>query len=141
MFNDNFGVALDLGYTSTNFKGLKSDLTAAPDHKTNAFGAGLSGLYSLKITDKFFYTPSLRLGFASGKEWDDIDNAPETKTTTISAGLELLGFEFRPSCHWGLTLGFGGINWSNEKVKDGDTTSNLNLGIINGTEVGFKYYF
>ncbi len=129
MFNDNWGVALDLGfgYAKNN------------DNKLTTIGVGLSGLYSMKITDKFFYTPSLRVGFEN--ETPKMGDVKGLKTTNIGAELDFLKFEFRPSCHWGITAGFGTLAFVSSKVEDADD-STISGGLdLSNTEVGFKYYF
>ncbi len=129
MFNDNWGIALDVTY------GLDKD----NGKEDTAMGVGLSGLYNLKITDKFFYTPSLRVGFASETNKEHKEKVYEG--TVIGAELDFLKFELRPSCHWGFTFAFGTLDVSSAKVKDDDDSTlrgGLNLG---RTAVGFKYYF
>lgn len=132
MFNDNWGIALDLGFAME--KGLEGD-----NYKNTRFGAGISGLYVMKITDKFFYTPTVRVGFDSGK--DKYDDTTLYEDTNINGRLEFLKFEFRPSCHWGLNVAFGSADLNINKVKDADdSTLTGNLG-LDRTRVGFKYYF
>ncbi len=130
MFNDNWGIALDLGFEYAKNDGVKP----------SNFGVGLSGLYVMKITDKFFYTPTLRIGFKTG---DAVfgEEAGAEDMTWINGTLEFLKFEFRPSCHWGITAAFGGATIESAKQKDADdATLTGGLG-VNNTTVGFKYYF
>ncbi len=130
MFNDSWGIALDLGYSLER------------KNKVNhtVMGAGLSGLYVMKITDKFFYTPSLRVGY--NMLFSDPDKGDKfNESSVIGASLNFMAFEFRPSCHWGFTLGFGSLDFAMSKKKDADDSkyeAALNVG---HTAVGFKYYF
>ncbi len=131
MFNDNWGLALDLNYS----------LDRADKNNDIVMGAGLSLLHVVKITDKFFYTPALRVGYAMG--WTKLHNVDKKQNEASAFGgrLDFLKFEFRPSCHWGLTFGFGSLNLVSSKPKDADKsilTGGLNL---TDTKVGFKYYF
>lgn len=134
MFNDNFGLALDLNYGFA-----KAGTDAMPNMEVTTFGAGLSGLYSLKITDKFFYTPSLRVGFNSLK--GEQTGVADAKFTNIGVGLNFLGFEFRPSCRWGFTTNFGSVSYDNLKPEHGDSSSVITAGVLNNVGVGFKFYF
>lgn len=130
MFNDNWGIALDVNF----------GLNRANKVNHTTYGAGLSGLYVMKITDKFAYTPGLRLGFGMGQ--DKAEKVPATnKFTEFGVQGQFLKFEFRPSCHWGITAAFGGLYVNSLKSKDADKCT-LTGGLdVKNTEVGFKYYF
>ncbi len=131
MFNDNWGIALDLNY----------GLTRQDKANNIVMGAGLSGLYVMKITDKFFYTPALRVGYAMA--WTKVKDVDDklNEGSAFGGSLDFLKFEFRPSCHWGLTFGFGSLNVVSSKPKDADkSTLNGEFNLAN-TTVGFKYYF
>jgi opacity protein-like surface antigen len=135
MFNSNWGIALNLNY------GLSRE------NKVNdvVMGGGLSGLYVMKITDKFMYTPALNLGYGMGyTEYKDADNkkVKESEYTVMGGSLDFLKFEFRPSCHWGITAGFGSLYVKSSKPDETGAKSTLTGGLnLTDTTVGFKYYF
>lgn len=131
MLNENWGVTLDGVYSHTKIGDASSD----------SFGVGVGALYVCKLGEKFFYTPNVRLGYGQS----DVAVGTEGATAKLNAfgvNLNVLAFEFRPTTRWGLTLGFGGLQYSNSKVKDADSSTNsFGLNIANTTAVGFKFYF
>jgi hypothetical protein len=130
MFNSNWGLALNLNY-GLNRVNKANDVV---------MGAGLSGLYVMKITDKFMYTPALNLGY--GMSYTQNKKVKENEASVMGASLDFLKFEFRPSCHWGLTAGFGSVYANSAKPDVAGAKSTLTGGLdLTNTTVGFKYYF
>lgn len=132
MFNENWGASLQVLFGSNKVGDLKS----------SAFGAGLSGFYVMKITDKFFYTPTLGVSYLGGKVKETVENVTlEAKVSNIGVGLEFMKFEFRPSCHWGMTASFGSLSYNMENP-EGDKNNTNTFGLnVGQAAVGFKYYF
>ena len=127
MLNDNWGLMLDLGYSY-----LKEKEDGQGESKANAFGGGLGAVYKCRITDMFYFAPTVRVGYMRAKE---------TKVNTIDANLNFLRFELRPSAHWGFNFNFGGLGFENVKPKSGDAANAFGLTIGNSANVGFTYYF
>ncbi len=140
MFNEHWGLALDLGYTYIGEKWDDEEMDSG-----HAFGLGVSGLYMLKIADKFYFAPTCRIGFMSGKvlNMNGMEDMLDTgdQNTVISADLNLLRFEFRPNHHWGFNLGLGGFGITSVKFEDEDRVNNISFNVMNSAVVGLKYYF
>lgn len=129
MLNDNWGLMLDLDFSTMSTKADGVD--SVTDYSW--FGGGIGAIYKLQIVDKFFYAPTLRVGFAAESEGD---------LTDITANLNFFRFEFKPSCNWGLNFNFGGIDFLNRSIKDvDDSYTEFGLNVFNATAVGFTYYF
>lgn len=139
MFNEHWGVAIDLGYTY-----IGETWDDGETESGHAFGLGVSGLYMLKIVDKFYYAPTLRVGFTSGRVnmngLEDMFGMGD-KNTVIGADLNFVRFEFRPSHRWGFNLGLGGLGITSFKFEDQDRINNISFNIVNGATIGMKYYF
>lgn len=128
MLNDNWGLTLDLGYATKSEKedGEKSVT------EYNTFGFAVGAIYKYRIVDKFFFAPTLQVGYARENE---------AKINEIGADLNFLRFEVRPSCHWGFNVNFGGLSYLNTKAKGADAANAFGLSIARGANVGFNYYF
>gem|GEM_PF-2686250 len=140
MFNDRWGIMLDGMYGDFGYK-----LDGESRQSASAWGVGLGGVYKLKINDLFYYAPTLRVGYVSGDSGYFVGSLEQNDVTVngISAGLNFLRFELRPSCRWSLNFGFGGLSWANAKADADDAVAvnrfDFNLGST--TSVGFTYYF
>ena len=138
MFNKHWGMAFDISYT---YGGLTSD---GWDDGGHAFGAGVSGLYMLRITDKFFYAPYARVGFSAGQASMNLGGyiTDTIDMFTFSTYLSALNFEFRPNSHWAFNLGLGGVGFQVYKLYDAsDVMFNLSADLVKSARIGLKYYF
>ncbi len=129
MLNDNWGITLGLEYSMDKTKADGEDAVT----NSSLFGVALGAIYKYQIVDKFFYAPTVKVGYSKENEGD--------KDSVIEANLNFLRFEYRPACHWGFSLGFGGLGYTNTKPKGGDAENKFGLNVLDQTTVGFTYYF
>lgn len=132
MFNDNWGMTLDLGY-SYNKTTTPEEGADDRESKMQFIGAGLGVQYFCNIAGDFYYAPNARVGY---------QRETESKYNKMSADINFLAFEFRPSDHWGFNINLGGIGYEYSKFKDLDDAGNaFGLTVGNAAQIGFKYYF
>lgn len=128
MFNDNWGITLGLKYSTASQKIDGGD----SETDFSRFGVALGAIYKYQIVDNIFYAPTFKVGY---------ENESESKSNNITAKLDFLRFEYRPACHWGFNLNFGGLSFNNFSPDEGDSTNNFKFNVGVSTEVGFTYYF
>lgn len=127
VLNDKWAVGIGLGYMETKPEG---------GDKRSMFGFEPSLIRTVRIADWFYYTPSVYVGVAFGKEGD-------AKATVIDGGIKPLSFELRPSSQWGFSFSAGDLSYTNTKPKDGDSTGEFNFDInsISNFETSVRFYF
>lgn len=110
-------------------------LGANEGNLTHSVEFGPEIAYYARLCDKFYYVPSLFLGFA-------YTHVADISGVGFEVGLGLGSFEFRPTKHFGLALNLLTFSYAYQHYNDWDangSTIGLRLGI--SPSVGVRYYF
>lgn len=115
-FADNFRIGADL---SLNFADNGGIFTLSP-----------SFAYYVELLDNFYYTPEITIGggFIAGKN---------LALGTFSLGINLIGFEFKPLKHIGISVN---VDNSSYIFMPKDSSSSVHFAILPSVALGFRYY-
>lgn len=130
------GANLELGFFAADrFKigvnaGYEVNVTGDPVH---ALTVGPEFSYYVRLCDRFYYVPSIEVAFAYSRSYSE-------NLFGFGVGLSLLGFEFRPTQHFGLSvdmLSFNYVYLAYRSIGAHNITGSLGF----SPTVGLKYYF
>ncbi len=123
-----------IGYYGTSYKDS--------DAKSGAFVIQPLARKYWGINDKLFIfgQASVPLTFGTNTDTSGFD------TDFTSYGVEIApGLDYFVSDHWSFETQFGVLGWNGTSIKDGDSTSDfqigLNSGLLSGVRFGVKYVF
>lgn len=121
---DKFKVGAGIGYTLSIAGATSHVLTVCPNVA-----------YYVRLCNNFYYTPAFEFGLAYG-------HSAGLDGIGFGLGLSIVGFEFRPSQHFGLSVNLVSLSYAFLSYPDYGVNSNgvtFNLGV--NPSVGVKYYF
>ncbi len=145
-FADNWKIGASLGYSLTSQPTEKTDDKWLKD-RVNLVAIGPSISYYLRITDKFYYTPSFGIFCAIGNYKSDVSHSVTHKQACagFAMGLEMGSFEFKPTSRWGIAVDMVSLSFSDTKVKEDSDHYAWNMGTSFSfgisPSVGINYYF
>lgn len=152
--SSNYNLGPQLGYfladgleaiAGFGFTGSKSDNGGGFETKSNGFALNIGIRKYKMIEDNFGIYGGVGFGISSNKTENINPGPPVLTTTTENSGMNSglnAGLTFWPTEHWGLTAGFGVLNYSTTKTKGTSVeSSNLRFGLMNGMSFSLSYYF
>ena len=119
---DRFKIGINAAY--------EVNVTGDPVH---ALTVGPEFSYYVRLCDKFYYVPSFEVAFAYSRSYSE-------NMFGFGVGLSLLGFEFRPTQHFGISvdmLSFNYVYLTYKSLSAHNITGSLGF----SPTVGLKYYF
>jgi len=94
--------------------------------------------YYVRLCDKFYYTPSFEICFLYAHAYK---NHISVDGFGFGLGLSVVGFEFRPTSHFGMSVNLLSVDYVYEYVDRDYSANNLTFKLGVNPTVGVKYYF
>ena len=113
-----------------NFR-VGADLSLSIVEELTTFTVESAFSYYVKLVDKLYYTPELRIG-------GGLAASDGYSTGLFSLGLDLFALEFKPSNRIGLSVSL--VNMSFIALPEVEINT-FNFNLISSPQFGFRYYF
>lgn len=152
MDNLKLGAALGIGVATTPttyFNGKGDEVDAIDTDFTFSLGIGVN--YYLELFPAVYYTPGLWFGGHIGSRSEHQRLGGEVIKYTlsgVSARVDMLAMEFRPTPHLGFSVNAGGFVWDldsvtydDKDVRSSNTDSGVYFNLLRDVTLGVRYYF
>lgn len=116
-------------FVADNFR-IGADLSCSLADNGGIFNLSPTFAYYLELLDNFYFTPEITIG-------GGVIVGKDLALGAFSLGINLIGFELRPSKHIGISLN---VDNSSYFFLPKDSSSSMHFAILPSVALGFRYY-
>ena len=152
---DNLGVGIEYGYFIANNLRVGGQINygyTADDSKTHSLIIMPNIAYYVRLTDNFYYTPNLSIGFGLGTTGTNDYTNEKFTMCGLATELQPLAVEFRPTQQFAMTVSLCSLQYVfltdsnsseilNTQITTKVSSNTFNFSLLANAQIGFKLYF